>query len=182
MDRIMRVAGGSIICLVLLASCSGDITRPAAPAAGGIGAQDDAVQAEAMRSSSGSVSAISPGTGVTGWISADYGGVVSTGRFTICFPTGSVAKNTFVTIKTVKVGGSMECEIFPSDLILGTPATLLVDLRGTRSASPLPNTILWFDSQGQAWIDVGATPGSRGLLLATQIGRLGRYTAGWAGR
>jgi hypothetical protein len=181
-ERIMRIAAGSIIGLVLLASCSGDITQPADPAAGGIGTPDNAVQAEAMRSFSGTVSAISPGTGVSRWISADYGGVVSTGRFTLCFPAGAVAKSTFVTIKTVKVGGSMECEIFPSDLVLGTPATLLVDLRGIRSATPLPDTILWFDSQGQAWVDVGATPGSRGLLLATQIGRLGRYTAGWAGR
>jgi hypothetical protein len=179
----MNLVGGSILCLLLLASCSNDGARLVNPASVGGEAIDTATLTGAMRVSSGTVGAVTTASRTSRWISVEYGGVVSNGRFTVWFPPRSVSKITFVTIKMARTGGMMECEIFPSDLVLNAPATLLVDLRGIQSASTAPDTIFWFDSQRQTWVDVGTVgESSRGPMLETRIGRLGRYMAGRTGQ
>lgn len=177
MGRIMQSVIGSIFIMLFLASCSGEITRPEDPAPGAASSQGDFAPVGEMRVDMGSNGSITPGSGMSRWVSASYGGVVTNGRFTVYFPAGSVPKNTFVTIKTVKIGGSMECELTPADLQLLTPATFFVDLRGPRATVSVPNTIFWYDSQWQVWEDLSASMGSRGQILEAKIMHLGRYKA-----
>jgi hypothetical protein len=178
----MQIAAGSVFIMLLLASCSGDVTRPEDPAMGATPSQGVQVPTEEMRIDMGSNGSISPGSGTSRWVSSTYGGIVTTGRFTIYFPPGCVPKNTFVTIKTVKIGGSMECELTPADLQLLSPATFFVDLRGPRATPSVPDTIFWFDSQWQVWVDLAASMRSRGQILEAEVAHLGRYKAALSAR
>ncbi len=124
------------------------------------------------------------GRGTAVLVSADEGGIVSWGRFSLEFPPGALSEDTVISVDQPNPHLIM-CELQPHGLQFNVPVTLRIDYGGSvaedEEASMPALGVYWYNQGTGCWEGVGDNLDAEGDKMEAQLEHFSKYTAGWGG-
>jgi hypothetical protein len=123
-----------------------------------------------------------PGKGTSVLVSADKGGVVSLGRFTVEIPPGALNADTKIEISVTDPTLVM-CELEPHGIQFNKPVTLTINYGGTQAeqmeSSSQTLGVHWYNETAGRWQMVGRYIDTDRNLLEAELEHFSGYAAGW---
>jgi len=178
-----------VVALTFVLGCSSDnIMGPAAVATPGDGGSEGGGYFNIVPDPEGEfrleIPVANSGKATSALVSAEKGGVVSLGRFTLEFPPGALPADTEIEISVTDPTLVM-CELGPHGLHFNKPVTLTVDYGGT-PAEQLESSsetlgVYWYNEDAGRWQIVGRNIDVDRNLSRAQLEHFSDYAAGFQG-
>jgi hypothetical protein len=176
-----------VVALTFVLGCSSDnIMGPAAVATPGEGGSEGGGHFNLVPDPEGEFGIELPGAregkATCALVSAENGGVVSLGRFTLEFPPGALAADTEIEISVTDPTLVM-CELGPHGLEFNKPVTLTIDYGGTPAeqleASSQTLGVYWYNEATGRWQLVGRNIDVDRNLSRAQLEHFSDYAQGF---
>ena len=179
MKRSLILSVLAVVAAVVLTSCADQGIEPSiAPSQQFMQIPSDSPMAVGL-AKDGPGKKVNAGTTIL--VSAEAGGVVNCGRYTVVFPAGALSEDTEITVRACEEKRLVSCELLPHGITFNVPAQLLIDLTYTTASPTDDATVYWYNESMGVWQDVGGTLDPTTMILSTDLGHFSQYVAGRAG-